>query len=111
MPDLYVLWEPQLGHCILFKKRERQLVFVSFSSRFNVNISAHACSEIGEKWFLVFFRGFSSVLNLAHVHNFSVATLLFRNPKAELKPFLTILGTRMRALAPPQSPLLSLRSF
>jgi hypothetical protein len=51
--------------------------------------SAHACSEIGVKWFLFLKRSQNTLIK--QIHNGS------KHAKTDLKPFLTILGTRMRA--------------
>jgi hypothetical protein len=51
--------------------------------------SAHACSEIGVKWFLFF--NYSKNALLEQIHNGSLYA------KTDLKPFLTIKGTSMRA--------------
>ena len=51
--------------------------------------SAHVCSEIGVKWFL--FLKHSQNTLIKQIHNESTYA------KMDLKPFLTILGTRMRA--------------
>jgi hypothetical protein len=64
--------------------------------------SAHACSEIGQKWSLFAFHdsrkvfGFVSVLDFFGVLSFPKTGEM---GKTELRPFLTILGTRMRAIA------------
>jgi hypothetical protein len=61
---------------------------------------AHACSLIGVKWFLFAFCGLGTVLGFAFVSEFLVATSLFEPAevcRTELKPFLTIFGTSMRA--------------
>jgi hypothetical protein len=49
----------------------------------------HGCSEIGVKWFL--FLKHSQNTPLKQIHNGS------KHAGTDLKPFLTILGTRMRA--------------
>jgi hypothetical protein len=63
---------------------------------------AHACSEIGLKWFLFAFHdlrkvlGFVAVLDFfEHLSSWAPAEMC----KTELWPFLTILGTRMRVTA------------
>jgi hypothetical protein len=65
------------------------------------HLSAHACSEIGLKWFLFALHdlgtasGFMSVLHF--FGDFVSPRTQEKRAKPELKPFLTILGTRMRA--------------
>jgi aconitate hydratase len=51
--------------------------------------SAHACSEIGVKWFLFFKHNQNTLIK--QIHNEPI------HAKTDLKPLLTILGTRMRA--------------
>ena len=62
--------------------------------------SAHACSEIGLKWFLFALHDLGTALGSVSVLDF-LGILSCSNTgetgKPELKPFLTILGTRMRA--------------
>jgi hypothetical protein len=62
--------------------------------------SAHACSEIGLKWFLFALHDLGTALGFVSAIDFS-GILSFSSTgetgKLELKPFLTILGTRMRA--------------
>jgi hypothetical protein len=68
-------------------------------------LSAHACSEIGLKWFLFALHdlgtalGFVSVLDFFGVLSFPKTGEMC---KTELRPFLTILGTRMRAKLSPK---------
>jgi hypothetical protein len=63
-------------------------------------LSAHACSEIGLKWFLFALHHLGTTLGFVSVLDF-FGHFVFLEPeetgKTELKPFLTILGTRMRA--------------
>ena len=62
--------------------------------------SAHACSEIGLKWFLFALHDLGTALGLVSVLHFLgdfVSSNTGETGKPELKPFLTILGTRMRA--------------
>jgi hypothetical protein len=62
--------------------------------------SAHGCSEIGLKWFLFAFHDLGAALGFVSVLDFSGDFVFLerrRNGKTELKPFLTILGTCMRA--------------
>jgi hypothetical protein len=62
--------------------------------------STHACSEIGLKWFLFALHDLGTALGFMPVL-ISLGNLSSSNTeekgKQELKPFLTILGTRMRA--------------
>jgi len=62
--------------------------------------SAHACSEIGLKWFLFPVHDLGTALGFVSVLDF-FGVLSFPKTgemgKTELRPFLTILGTRMRA--------------
>jgi hypothetical protein len=63
---------------------------------------AHACSQIGLKWFLFAFYDLETVLDFAFVPEFPAATSLLKPAEAcrtESKPFLTIFGTSMRASA------------
>jgi hypothetical protein len=61
---------------------------------------AHACSEIGLKWFLFALHDLGTALGFVSVLDF-FGVLSFPKTgemgKTELRPFLTILGTRMRA--------------
>jgi len=64
--------------------------------------SAHACSEIGLKWFLFALHDLGTALGFVSVLDFFgdfVSSNTGETGKPELKPFLTILGTRMRAHA------------
>jgi hypothetical protein len=68
---------------------------------FNYRFSgAHACSEIGQKWFLFALHNLGTALGFVSVLDF-LGVLSFPKTgemgKPELKPFLTILGTGMRA--------------
>ena len=57
-------------------------------------------SEIGVKWFLFASCDLGTVLGFAFVPEFLAATSLLEPAevcRTELKPFLTILGTNMRA--------------
>jgi hypothetical protein len=66
-----------------------------------LEISAHACSEIGLKWFLFALHDIGR-LQASFLFLISLGILSSSNTgetgKPELKPFLTILGTRMRAV-------------
>jgi len=62
--------------------------------------SAHACSEIGLKWFLFALHDPGTALGFVSILDFLgdfVSSNTGETGKPELKPFLTILGTRMRA--------------
>ena len=66
----------------------------------NNTLSAHACSEIGLKWLLFALHDLGAALGFVSVLDFFGDFVFLehrRNGKTELKPFLTILGTRMRA--------------
>jgi hypothetical protein len=61
---------------------------------------ALACPEIGLKWSLFAFYDLETVLDFAFVPEFLAATSLLEPAevcRTELKPLLTIFGTRMRA--------------
>jgi len=60
-------------------------------------VSAHACSEIGVKWFLFLKRSQNTLIK--QIHNEPTYA------KTDLRPFLTILGTRMRAALSQISPV------
>jgi len=63
--------------------------------------SAHACSEIGLKWFLFALHDLGTALGLVsvlHFFGYFVSSNTGETGKPELKPFLTILGTRTRAI-------------
>jgi hypothetical protein len=62
-------------------------------------LSAHACSEIGLKWFLFALHdpGALDFMSILDFLGDFVSSNTGETSKPELKPFLTILGTRMRA--------------
>jgi hypothetical protein len=65
--------------------------------------SAHACSEIGLEWFLFTLHHPGKALGFVSVLDFFgdfVSSNTGETGKPELKPFLTIFGTRMRAKTP-----------
>jgi hypothetical protein len=49
------------------------------------------------KWFLFFFLGSGRVSGFVRVHAFYGKQLFLENIRADLRPFLTIFGTDMRA--------------
>ena len=53
--------------------------------------------KLAKNGFYSSFWGLGTLLNLAQVHLFSIATSLSGIQETELKPFLTIFGTGMRA--------------
>ena len=76
-------------------------MFSSFADSLLVSLSrAHVCSEIGPKWFLFALHDPGTALGFVSVPDFLgdfVSSNTGETGKPELKPFLTILGTRMRA--------------